>query len=60
MREDGRENEQIRRVKFTKGFTKHAPGSVLVEFGDTKVIVCASVENVKPKMDAKRMKFQDG
>lgn len=49
MRNDGRENNQIRRVKFTKGFTKHAPGSVLVEFGDTKVIVCASVENVKPK-----------
>ncbi len=49
MRNDGRENNQIRRVKFTKGFTKHAMGSVLVEFGDTKVIVCASVENVKPK-----------
>jgi len=49
MRTDGRENEQIRRVKFTKGFTKHAAGSVLTEFGDTKVIVCASVENTKPK-----------
>ena len=49
MRSDGRENLQIRRVKFTKGFTKYAPGSVLVEFGETKVIVCASVENVKPK-----------
>ncbi len=49
MRCDGRENEQIRRVRFTKGYTKHAPGSVLAEFGDTKVIVCASVENVKPK-----------
>lgn len=49
MRQDGRENGQIRRVKFTKGFTKHAMGSVLAEFGDTKVIVCASVENVKPK-----------
>lgn len=49
MRADGREDGQIREVKFTRGFTKHAPGSVLVEFGDTKVIVCASVENVKPK-----------
>lgn len=49
MRKDGREDGQIRKVKFTKGFTKHAPGSVLAEFGDTKVIVCASVENVKPK-----------
>ncbi len=49
MRTDGRENSEIRKVKFTKGYTKHAPGSVLVEFGDTKVIVCASVENTKPK-----------
>lgn len=49
MRTDGRQNDEIRKVKFTKGYTKHAPGSVLVEFGDTKVLVCASVENVKPK-----------
>lgn len=49
MRQDGRSENQIRKVKFTKGFTKHAPGSVLAEFGDTKVIVCASVENTKPK-----------
>lgn len=49
MRTDGRKADEIREVKFTKGFTKHAPGSVLTEFGDTKVIVCASYEDVKPK-----------
>lgn len=49
MRTDGRENNQLRTVKFTHNFTKHALGSVLVEFGDTKVIVCASVDLKKPK-----------
>lgn len=49
MRFDGRENNQIRNVKFTKNYIKHAKGSVLVEFGDTKVLVCASVEEGKPK-----------
>ena len=49
MRKDGRERNQLRKIKFTKGYTKHAPGSVLVEFGDTKVIVTASVDLKKPK-----------
>lgn len=49
MRNDGRENNQLRPIKFTHNFTKHAMGSVLVECGDTKVIVTASVENKKPK-----------
>ena len=49
MRVDGRENAQIRDVKFTRNYIKHAKGSVLVEFGDTKVLVCASVEEGKPK-----------
>lgn len=49
MRFDGRENNQIREVKFTRNYVKHAKGSVLVEFGDTKVLVCASVEEGKPK-----------
>ena len=49
MRFDGRENNQLRDIKFTHDFTKHALGSVLVEFGDTKVIVTASVEMKKPK-----------
>lgn len=49
MRNDGRENNQLRDIKFTHDFTKHALGSVLVEFGDTKVIVTASVEKKKPR-----------
>lgn len=49
MRNDGRENNQLRQIKFTHSFTKHALGSVLVEFGDTKVIVTASVDLKKPK-----------
>ena len=49
MRVDGRENNQLREIKFTHNFTKHALGSVLVEFGDTKVITTASVDLKKPK-----------
>lgn len=49
MRVDGRKNNQLRPIKFTHNFTKHALGSVLVEFGDTKVIVTASVDLKKPK-----------
>ena len=53
MRNDGRKNNELRPIKFTHNFTKHALGSVLVEFGDTKVIVTASVENEKPKWMSK-------
>ena len=49
MRLDGRANNQLRKIKFTHNFTKNALGSVLVEFGDTKVIVTASVDLKKPK-----------
>ena len=49
MRNDGRENNELRPINFTHDFTKHALGSVLVEFGDTKVIVTASVEKKKPR-----------
>lgn len=49
MRTDGRENDETRKIKFTRNYTKYAKGSVLVEFGDTKVIVCATCENTKPK-----------
>ena len=49
MRIDGRENNQLREIKFTHNFTKHALGSVLVEFGETTVIVTASVDLKKPK-----------
>ena len=52
MREN-RKNNETREIKFTRNYTKHAMGSVLAEFGDTKVIVTASVENAKPKWMAK-------
>ncbi|MAY01025.1 MAG: ribonuclease PH [Oceanospirillaceae bacterium] len=44
MRPSGRANDQLRDVRITRNFTKHAEGSVLVEFGDTKVICPASVD----------------
>ena len=46
---NNRANNQLREVKFTKDYTKHAMSSVLVEFGDTKVIVTASVDEKAPK-----------
>lgn len=46
---NGRKNNQLRNIIITKNYTKHALGSVLIEFGDTKVIVTASVEDGKPK-----------
>lgn len=49
MRLENRENNQTREIQFTTDFTKNALGSVLVEFGDTKVITTASVEQGKPK-----------
>ena len=48
MRPSGRTPDQLRDVKITRQYTKHAEGSVLVEFGDTKVICTASVENKVP------------
>jgi len=49
MRPSGRQADQTRPIKFTRNYTKHAEGSVLVEFGDTKVICNASVENQIPR-----------
>lgn len=49
MRHSGRKNNELRPIKFTKDFTIHALGSVLVEFGNTKVITTASVDYKKPK-----------
>lgn len=48
MRPSGREPEQMRPVIFTPNFTKHAEGSVLAEFGDTRVLCTASVESRVP------------
>jgi ribonuclease PH len=49
MRPSGRNPEQLRKIKFTCGFTKHAEGSVLVEFGDTRVLCTASIEQGVPR-----------
>ncbi|MDH5325350.1 MAG: ribonuclease PH [Gammaproteobacteria bacterium] len=49
MRPSGRSPDQLRQIRFTRHYTKHAEGSVLVEFGDTKVICTASVENRTPR-----------
>lgn len=48
MRPSGRSIDQLRDIKFTRNFTMHSAGSVLVEFGNTKVICTASVENSVP------------
>ena len=49
MKREGRKNNETREIRFIKDFTKHALGSVLVEFGDTRVLTTASVEEGKPK-----------
>ncbi len=49
MRPSGRSPEQLRNIKFTRNYTKHAEGSVLVEFGDTKVLCTATVEDRIPR-----------
>ncbi len=48
MRPSGRAPDQLRTVIFEPGFTKHAEGSCLVSFGDTRVLVTASVEDRVP------------
>ncbi len=48
MRPSNRAPDEMRPVSITRNYTKHAEGSVLVEFGDTKVICTASVENRVP------------
>ncbi|GAA6146692.1 MAG: ribonuclease PH [Thalassolituus sp.] len=54
MRPSGRALDQLRDVRITRNYTKHAEGSVLVEFGDTKVICTASVDtNVPPFLRGK-------
>ena len=48
-RPSGRKEDELRPVRFTRGFTTHAAGSVLVEFGETRVICTASVEESVPR-----------
>ncbi len=48
-RPSGREPNQMRDIQFTRDYTKHAEGSVLAEFGDTKVLCTATVTDQVPK-----------
>jgi ribonuclease PH len=48
MRPSGRQSDQLREIVITPHFTKHAEGSVLVSFGDTRVICTASIEDRVP------------
>ena len=48
MRPSGRQTQHLRNVSMTRGYTRHAEGSVLVAFGDTKVLCTASVEAQVP------------
>ena len=48
MRASGRAADEMRAITIETGFTKHAEGSVLISFGDTKVLVTASVEERVP------------
>jgi len=48
LRPSGRQPGELRPVRIQRGFTKHAEGSVLVEFGDTRVLCTASVEERVP------------
>jgi ribonuclease PH len=54
MRPSQRQPDQLRTVKITRNFTRHAEGSVLIEMGDTRVLCTASVEeNVPPFLRGK-------
>ena len=54
MRPSQRQPDQLRAVKITRNFTRHAEGSVLIEMGDTRVLCTASVEeNVPPFLRGK-------
>jgi ribonuclease PH len=47
-RADGRAPDQLRQVRFTPGYLKHAEGSCLVEVGDTRVVCAVSIEDRVP------------
>lgn len=48
MREDGRRNDELRKVRIQRNYIIHPEGSVLIEMGDTKVICNATVEDFVP------------
>jgi ribonuclease PH len=48
LRPSGRAPDEMRAIRFTRNYTKHAEGSVLIEFGDTRILCTASVEEKVP------------
>ncbi|EIC19884.1 ribonuclease PH [Thiorhodovibrio frisius] len=61
MRPSARRPDQLRPVRFTRHYTRHAAGSVLVEFGDTRVLCTASVsERVPPFLRGKNSGWLTG
>ena len=55
QRPSGRSPEQLREINIARNFTRHAEGSVLVCFGDTRVICTASVEKGVPRLCGARV-----
>ncbi|HHW7507641.1 TPA: ribonuclease PH [Mannheimia haemolytica] len=49
MRPNNRANNQVREIKITRNYTRYAEGSVLIEFGETKVLCNATVEESVPR-----------
>ena len=47
-RPSGRRPDELRDIRITREYTRHAEGSVLIEFGDTRVLCTASVEERVP------------
>ena len=54
MRPSGRAPDEMRAITITPNFTRHAEGSVLIAFGDTKVLVTASIEERSRRSCAER------
>ena len=48
MRPSERQSDQLRPIRLTRNFTRHAEGSVLIEMGETRVLCTASVEESLP------------
>jgi ribonuclease PH len=49
MRPSGRNPDQLREIRITRHYTRHAEGSVLIELGDTRVLCNASIEERVPR-----------
>lgn len=56
LRNDGRQFLQLRPITLTRHFTRYAEGSVLVEFGETKVLCNATIEESVPPFCAARVR----